>query len=355
MKKFLIVNPFGIGDTIFTMSLAEALRRAVPDAEIGFLCNERTVDLVRLHAAVDHTYEFNRDRFRRLWRKNPRLFLTKLSALLGLVREPRYDALIDLSLGRQYAFFGMLCGIRRRVGYDYRSRGTFLTRKVRLAGYAGRGVAAAQIELLGLLGLPPVALPGKLSIRVPASARADVDAFLKRRGVGPGEKLLVVAPGGGKTWGKNAHYKQWDPGRFGEAAIRLCRSHSFRAVFVGSADERALVEETAAASEVPSSVFCGEPLERTAALLERASLVLANDGGLLHLANALGTPVVGIYGPVDDAVYGPAGTAAHRVVKLDVPCRPCYKDFRFPECPHARRCLADLPVEAVVKAAEEIA
>jgi ADP-heptose:LPS heptosyltransferase len=93
-----------------------------------------------------------------------------------------------------------------------------------------------------------------------------------------------------------------------------------------------------------------------AALLSRSSLFLGNDGGLLHLANALGVPSVSFYGPVDEKVYGPYGTETpHAVLTADVPCRPCYRDFRFPPCPHGRRCLEEISVEKAVEIAEKIA
>ena len=74
MKKVLVVNPFGIGDVIFSMTMVEALRLARPDLRIGFLCNERTNGLLRLNASIDRTFVFHRDRFRRLWRGRKRQF-----------------------------------------------------------------------------------------------------------------------------------------------------------------------------------------------------------------------------------------------------------------------------------------
>ena len=96
MKRILVINPFGIGDAIFSMSLVEAIRRADPEVVIGFLCNERTVDLVRLNSSIDHTFVFHRDLFRRLWRKSSFLFFRKLEALLAMIREHRFDMVFDL-------------------------------------------------------------------------------------------------------------------------------------------------------------------------------------------------------------------------------------------------------------------
>ena len=136
-----MINPFGIGDVIFSMALVEALRKAHSDAFIGFVCNERTVDLVRLNTSIDQTFVFNRDLFRRLWKKSPVLFYKKLKTLLGMLREHRFDAAYDLSLGREYSFFCWWIGIKKRIGLDFKNRGLFLTDKIKIDGYSERPVA----------------------------------------------------------------------------------------------------------------------------------------------------------------------------------------------------------------------
>ena len=101
--------------------------------------------------------------------------------------------------------------------------------------------------------------------------------------------------------------------------------------------------------------MAGESIEKVCALLQRSNFLCCNDGGLLHLANALGVRTVSIFGPVDEKVYGPYGNhAAHEVVTEPVACRPCYKKFHFPPCPYDRRCLKDLAVEKVVAAMRKI-
>jgi len=358
VKRVLVVNPFGIGDVLFTLVMVESLRRAMPELEIGFICNERTEAIVRLDPSIDRTFVFNRDLFRRLWRKGPLFFAGKLRRLLGTVREFGYDTLIDVSLGREYAFFGWWLGIRDRIGFDYRGRGTFLTRRVPFRGYADRPVAEAQLDLAAALGLPAQRGAARLPLRIPEEDTAEVKRILRKAGFVPGEDLfLAVAPGGGRSWGANAVYKQWDPGRFAEAAGRFAAARRrVKVLLLGDRAERELLDRTAAALPgVPSLVLAGHPIARAAAFLRASAALLCNDGGLLHLANALGVPTVSVFGPVDERVYGPYGTdTRHAVVTEPVPCRPCYRDFRFPPCAHERRCLDLLPAEKVLRALEEI-
>jgi ADP-heptose:LPS heptosyltransferase len=353
VKRVLVVNPFGIGDVLFSMVLVEALRKALPaDGRIGFLCNERVDGLVRLNTSIDRTFTFNRGLMDRLWRKSPALCWAKTRGLLDLIRTERFDTMIDLSLGRQYAFFAAFVGIRERVGFDFRGRGIFLNRKKKIAGYADAHVADTQLGLLDLVGVPYERGHARIPIAVPDSSKNEVAAMLRKHGFSDTDRLLAVAPGGGRSWGENGRYKQWSPERFAEAA----NAHGRKVILLGDKSERALLEKTASLIKPHSLVVCGEPFEKVGALLLRSKALLCNDGGLMHLANALGVPTVAVFGPVDERVYGPYGTdVPHEVLTEPVPCRPCYKDFRFPPCPHDRRCLELLPAERAVRALEKIA
>ncbi|OGW83986.1 MAG: hypothetical protein A3C47_01245 [Omnitrophica bacterium RIFCSPHIGHO2_02_FULL_51_18] len=356
MKRVLVVNPFGIGDALFTMVLVEAIRSRYPECFIGFLCNERTVELVRMDASIDRTFVFNRDRFRKLWNKHPFLFYWKLKALLRVIRESNFDTLFDLSLGREYSFFGWWVGIRKRIGLDYRGRGLFLTHKLKIAGYENKPVADYQLELLRLAGeTRPEAVP-RPDFRVPEEVKAALEIRLRKNGIGPEERILAIAPGGGRSWGANAKYKQWDAACFAQVSKKLGKTHPHRVCLVGDRSEEGLLRQTQELLGVKSEVFAGEPLSRVSALLKRSWILLCNDGGLLHLANALGVKTASIFGPVDEKVYGPYyKDKPHAVLTTRVPCRPCYKKFYFPPCPHHRRCLEEISVETVLAAIKEIA
>lgn len=353
MKRVLVVNPFGIGDVLFSMVVVEALRKALPpDGKIGFTCNERVEGLVRLNTSIDRTFVFNRDLMSRLWRRHPGLYWAKMKGMLAMVRAEGFDTMIDFSLGRHYAFFAALIGIHRRIGLDFRGRGLFLTRKLKISGYSGFSVADVQLSLLDLVGVPYERGSARVPLVVSGAAKIEAAACLRRRGFFDSDPVLAVAPGGGRSWGSQAFFKQWAPERFAEAA----NAHGRKVVLLGDKSERALLERVAALLDKPSVIVCGEPIETACAFLLRSKVLLCNDGGLMHLANALGVPTVALFGPVDERAYGPYGSdVPHEVLTEPVPCRPCYKDFRFPPCPHDRRCLDLLTVGRAVAALEKIA
>jgi heptosyltransferase-1 len=351
--KILIVNPFGLGDVLFSMPLVEALKKSLPDSKIYFLCNERTDALVAMNPAIEKHFVFNRDYWRAQF-SNPFAFLRLFSSWLGELKKERFDLAFDLSLGRDYSFFLMLIGVKERIGLDYKKRGAFLTKKLPLKAYADKPVADYQLELLNLAGIATTGTTGA-TLEIPNKAIEHADWFLKKHGLGSHAEVLAIAPGGGRSWGNNARYKQWAPERFSEAANQLANAKNFFVIVIGDRDEKALLEEVARGIDAPHAVIAGEPLSQVCAYLAHSRLLIANDGGLLHLGHALGIRTVGIYGPVDAVVYGPyPKTAKSRILTASVECRPCYQNFRFPPCGHERQCLDKIPANEVIRVAEEV-
>lgn len=353
MRKILVANPFGLGDVIFSMFLVEALRRQSPSAVIDFLANERTEALVRLNPSIRKVHVLDRDGLRSLWPGRPAAFWRAYAALWGGVRAERYDVLLDLSLGREFALHGLLAGIRRRIGLDYRGRGIFLTQRIPLTSYEGRSVVSRQLELLSLAGVSVPELDGRLPLRI--SAAAQEAARVRRRDAGLADRMLVaLAPGGGRSWGPNAVFKQWAPERFAEIARRL-DARGLGVALLGDAPEKELLERVRAQAGLPAMVCAGLPIGEAAAVISSSAMLLANDGGLAHLACALGVKTAVIFGPVDERAYAPFMPPPGSTVLVEpVACRPCYAQFRFPPCTHTRACLEGLSVERVWKAVSEM-
>lgn len=352
MSSYLFVNPYGIGDALFTLRVAQSLRTAMPQARIGFLANERTADLLRLAPFIDRVHTLDRDGFRSCgWARLP----GKALALFSEVARERYGVVLDLSLQRELSFYAALAGIPVRIGFDHKGRGIFLTRKLLFERYEGAPVSSTQARLLAEAGVKQAPLSAVIDLRTSQDAGRRAEELLRPivGGSRPGAGPLSVAPGGGRSWGDRAIYKQWDADRFSAAAGRYARSRGCGVVLLGDAPEVELLRRTAHGIEAPTLVLAGEPIEVVCAVLRRTRALLCNDGGLMHLAVALGVPVVALFGPVDARTYGPHGSAGS-VLTADVPCRPCYGSFHFPLCTHDRCCLDRIPVDKAVSALEEI-
>lgn len=353
MRKILIANIFGIGDVLFTTPLAASLQKEVPGIEIDYLANARTKDLIACVPGVRKTHVYEKDHFVALWRSSKLRAFGAYWKLFTDVKREKYDAVFDLTLARKFGFFFMMAGIRKRIGLDYKKRGTFLTHKVVLSGFSGRHVAEYYLDLLALLGLGPSAR--KMSLVPPADLSEWAGGYLRSNGIDPG-KLVVVVPGGGASWSSHSYRKRWMPEGFARVAGMLAKE-GWNVLVIGDSSERGLCMKVAQASGIEGAAYeSGLDLKKYVALLSKAKLVLCNDGGPLHMAVALGIRTVSIFGPVDPAVYGPYPPSdEHRViVSSSLSCRPCYKRFRLPKCDYDARCLSDVLSEKVFDACEDL-
>ncbi len=345
IRRILVVQPYGIGDLLFLTPVFRAAR-VLPGLErLDLLLGSRTAEIVRRNPHVDEVMVVDKDLFHRRGNLEN---LKEAAALSRKIKAARYDLLLDFSLRGEYAFAAQfLWGIRRRAGFNYKRRGFFHNIRVSIPeGFKGRHVAEHVIELAEKAGIP--VRDRFLEFYPEESERREAAEILEKARLG---RFVAVSAGGGESWGRDAHFKRWPAANFAALVERLRAKIDFDgAVLLGSPAEKPLTAEVAAQLRIPVLDLAGVPLRLAAAVLERAALYTGNDGGLLHLAHALRVPVIGMYGPVDPAVYGPfpGSNQAIAVVKENLECRPCYQKFRYKsDCAH-RDCLQRLtPEEAM--------
>ena len=356
LKRVLAVHPYGIGDFLFLTPVLRALRLVPSVEKVDLLLGSRTSDAARENPHVDEIFVADKGRYQS---QSGRQTAREIYRLGKELRSRKYDLLLDYSLRGEYAFFArVFLGIPKTAGFDYKRRGWLHTVRFPLPqGFSGRPVVDSYSELAERAGIPVD--DRWLEFYIPESARrAAFEKWRQKTGLsGPG-RFLFVSPGGGESWGKDAHFKQWPVPFFAELCSRLLCAGSFDGVAIlGSPGEKELAAGLAQKLDKPCHDFSGElGLLESAALLERAALFLANDGGLVHMAHALRVPLIAFYGPVDPAVYGPwpSSPQALAVYKKDLSCRPCYVRFRYNSACPGRECLQDLtPDEAWRQIAEK--
>ena len=133
-KKILFINPFGIGDVLFTTPIIHAVKDTFPNVKIGYLCNRRTSYILENNPYIDYTFIYERDEFEAIRKESLFAWLITIFAFLNRIKKEHFDIAIDFSLNTQYSFFGWYAGIRTRIGYDYKNRGWLLTKKIKLTG-----------------------------------------------------------------------------------------------------------------------------------------------------------------------------------------------------------------------------
>lgn len=344
LRRVLVVQPYGIGDLLFLTPVFRALRLLPGIEKVDLLLGSRTEEVVRNNPHIDEIIPVDKDLFHRQGRWKTFGDAIRLGKRL---RENRYDLLLDYSIRGEYGFFAaFFLGIRKRAGFFYKRRGLFHDIRLPIPdGFKGRHVADYCSDLAEAAGVP--VKNRWLEFYLTAAERTGIDGRLET--LIPKDwkdRYVVISPGGGESWGKDAHFKRWPPESFAAFAGALVKRFGLAgAAVIGSGRETALAETLLRSMDSKGVNLAGRlTLRETVRVIERSALFTGNDGGLLHLACARRKPVIGFYGPVDPAVYGPypeSGFSA-AVYKNGLECRPCYGRFRYKsDCAH-RNCLAAL-------------
>jgi lipopolysaccharide heptosyltransferase I len=350
--RILLVRLSAIGDCLHAVPVLVALRKALPNAWIGWALEKGPHSLLRGHPMVDRFHVYPRHAFKR--REGSLLDRVRLlRAFRKELRETRYEAAVDLQGLTKSGLVAWWSGAPRRVGFrgeDSRELNCLLTNlRVRVPERAVH-VVDRNLSLLGALGIEP---PVRAEWVMPpyASEQKEMDAFLGSCGIREGSAFAVVNPGA--TW----KTKLWPDERFGEVTRGLARERGRTVVVTWAGDEeRAAAERIVAMGREPGPGKTGDrafvapstDLRQLAAIVSRAELFVGNDTGPLHLAVAMGVPCVAVFGASDPARNGPYGDG-HRVQACGPECQPCWKT----KC--AREdlaCLTGITAEGVLAACD---
>lgn len=353
-QRILIVNPFGIGDVLFSTPLIRAVRRAFPRAYVAYLCNRRTEEILQRNQHLNEVFVYEKDEFVSLWKRRKWAAMRMVLGLLWRIKQSHFDLAIDLSLGERYSFLLIALGVRRRIGFDFRGRGRFLTHKMVMNGFQGRHVVDHYAELLETLGIHM--REPELELLPTAGEQAEACARLEALGV-RSEHVIGLVPAGGVSWGGQAHFRRWSKAGFIFIGRALAQRPSTAILIFGEPKDVDTCGEIAQAIGPAARDLSGRTsLGEFVSLIGCCDVVISNDGGPIHIAASQGVRTVSIFGPVDPDVYGPyPRTSAHQVVySAWLPCRPCYHQFKLPPCPYERACLMDIEPEQVLEACEAV-
>ena len=354
MKKFLIINPFGIGDVLFTTPVIKAIKGHYPSSFIGYWSNLRVKPILESNPQINKIFALSRGDLKKIYQES---FLKGAWSALKLaweIKKEHFDICLDFSLDHRYSLFAKIMGIGRRVGFNYKGRGRFLTHRLDIDGYHDKHVVEYYLELLKFLDIP---VNGKeLFLAVSQDNELKAKNILAACGIEENDLVIGVAPGAGGSWGKDAAYKHWPALKFAQVANKLMDEFKAKVVILGDASERQIAEVMVhAMRNKPIDLTSKTGLEVLPGIIKHCNLLITNDGGPMHMAVALGVSSVSVFGPVSEAVYGPYPEHKnHVVLKWDMACRPCYKNFRLEACDKDKECLKQVSAAAVFAAAAEL-
>ena len=340
--RILCIRLDALGDVLMTTPALAALKQSAPGRQVTLLTSSASSAVAPLLPMVDRTLAADLP-----WMKaTPQRTNSRQDwALIQRLREEQFDAAVVFTVYSQSPFpAALMCylaDIPLRLAHARENPYQLLTDWVVEPEPQGgvRHEVQRQLDLVATIGARTD--DDRLQVCVPADAAARIDERLQSCGVDRARDWAVVHPGA------SAPSRRYPAELFAAAARRLFRDHGLQLVFSGCEAEAPLVESIIAAAEVPACSLAGKTsLAELAALLSAAPLLISNNTGPVHLAAAVGTPVVDLY-----ALTNPQHMpwrVPHELLFHEVPCRNCYKSV----CPEGHQhCLTLVPPDAVVDAA----
>jgi len=326
VKAFLIIRLGSLGDVIHGIPAAAALRQRFQDARLDWMVDPRYIELLELVDGIDRCIPFDpRDLARgvRAW------------SVLGELRRTRYDAVIDLQGLLKSAVLARLAGAERTIGFPRahlrEPQARFFYTETPDPG-AATHVIGKGLALLRALDVTTTTV--HFPLRVP---QGGIGAGIAGR-LGA-EGYAVLNPGA--AWPN----KRWPAPRFGAVAAALRRDHGLRSVVLWGPGEESLAAAVVAASGGAAEAAPPTTIRDIVAITHGARLMVSGDTGPLHVAGAVGTPIVALFGPTLPERNGP--WAANDVTLSRVATCSCFYERR---CKRAEPCIDDIAVDEVVQA-----
>lgn len=352
-ERVLLIKPSAFGDVLHTLPILVKLRARYPKARIDWLITPENAELVRHHPALSNVQLFARRDYGR-WSR----VLAAGAGLLKLVsalQSANYDLVIDLHGQFRSALFTLACGASFRIGFDRPIRlspslGSVPSRHGWRGSREGSWLAYTHripittlnvhavdryLWLSPILGLDD--RPPDLRVYWPIEADEWADSLLQRRGL---RSFALLVPG--TIW----RTKHWHEEGFA-AVGRFLMDQGLAVILAGTMRERASCQAIAAACPGAIDLSGQTSLSQLTALMNRSTINVANDSGSMHLAVALGRPVVSVFGPTNPTWVGPY-QRPDAVVRADLPCSPCYFR-RLSQCPNDHACMKQVSAEQVIE------
>jgi len=330
VNNILVIKLRYIGDVLLATPVLRALRERFPGACLAMAVLRGTEDVLKGNPDLTEVLVVERGGLAAQFR-----FLQSL-------RRKRFDCVIDLTDGDRSAILSRFSGAPVRIGLneEHRWRGLLYTTVVQSRPDV-RHRLERNLETVRPLGIEPKA--GPLVLRIPLEDEAEAARLLDNLAgekLSVGVKPLVMLQPGARYW-----FKAWPAERFAELAGRLAARYGCRILVGGDAKERELAETIRGGVRTPVVLLAGRlTLLQYAAVLKRCALFVGNDNGPMHMAAALGIPVVALFGPSDPAEWGPRGGRAEVLYK-ELDCRRCF----HPTCTRGEEsCMKQISVDEVM-------
>jgi heptosyltransferase III len=344
VRRVLVTKLRHHGDVLLASPVFTVLKRAVPAAQIDALIYRETAAMLEGHPAIDQIHTIDRD-----WKRQGLLAQARAErGLLGILRGRRYDLIVHLTEHPRGAWLTRLLkprySVARELVRSHRLWRTSFTHYYRLPRATPRHTVECNLDALRRIGFQPAPEDKRLVLRLDGAVVERVRALLSRHGL-EAKRFVQMHPG--SRW----LFKCWAPERYAELLDRVTAG-GLRVALTGAPDPRerglvdAILDACASSTRAQLVDLTGTlDLRELAALTRQARVFVGVDSAPMHIAAALGTPVIALFGPSGELEWGPWGVANRVVTSVEHPCRPCGNDG----CGGGKisECLTTLPVDRV--------
>jgi heptosyltransferase-3 len=327
ISKILVIKLRAIGDVLLSTVVLENLRCAFPSATIDFLTESASRDVLSGNPMIDDLVVFSPKK-------------DSAVGLIAAVRRRKYDLVIDLFANPRSAIVTALSGARYRVGFPFGWRKYCYNI---LAPARGGEVHNTEfnLEALQVIGVPIVG--ANIRFLLDPAAEEFAESFFRNEGL-DSAKVVAMNPGGG--W----YTKRWPIPKFAQLGDVLARELGVGVLIVWGPGELEDANRLQSLMRERSLIIPFTNLKQLASVLKRVSLFVTNDSGPMHIAAAVGTPVLAIFGPTNPKLQGPVGEQHVVVRNENLICLGC----NYTRCPIGIPCMEQLSVEEVMEGVREV-
>lgn len=321
--RILLVKTHAVGDTIMITPAIKALRDRYPNAYIGLLTGLSSMRIIQGNADIDELIAMDESA----------LFTPKPIEMIKLILKVRRMK-FDMAFIFQYSSFIHLLvkafGIPIRIGFDKDGSGFSLTRSMPWDVSGERWAGDVFLDIVRLVGAKIT--DKRLRIHISENDIKFAKDFLESNRVTDKDVLVGIFPGGGKNTRDIVFQKRWGIEKYAAIADMISANYSVKVIVFGSADEEMLVSRLLKLSQTEIINAGGKTnLKQLAALIKKCSLFITNDSAPLHIAIAMDTPTISLFGP-SRAKTIIEENRKHVAIQSTYLCSPCYCNSVFPGC-----------------------
>ena len=308
-KKILIINVNWIGDVLFSTPFIKALRDAYPDSYIASLLHPRCSQMLEANPRLNEIITYDEE--------GAHKSLFGKAKLIAELRKKKFDTAYILHRSFTKALIVKLAGIRESIGYPDKNRASLLTKVVEIPDEETHKVEYF-LNILRASGIKTGDVSYEFFVR--DEDRAFAKGIFAANGISEKDLVVAICPGG------NWDPKRWPKENFASLSDLLAEKFGAKVIITGAKKDENLGREIEGLMKSPAINISGKTdLKELSAILERANLVIANDTGSMHLAVAVKTKVIALFGPTSPVLTGPYGIGTYRVLMNNQKCEvPCY-------------------------------